>query len=245
MPSNSLVDNNSRLRRLSYMSNLLSAGSLCCQENKIQYTVGMLRSMRMAALLIFLSTNLLAQAAPSQKSTVRPESGFVSHEKYANAFFGFSLSLPQDPYIRDLSIPTQDRSRHSLFGLQAQTNGLTALTVVATETSGHASEEDAKKAVTTPGADSPVKMQIGGKEFWKSESHEDKAGTKMQSLAYATGVNGYVVKFTVVSFDPHLADELQRSIESITFFDPAKAKSMAGPNSHPYVVTQKGFVNQF
>ena len=211
----------------------------------MQYTVGMLRSMRMAALLIFLSTNLLAQAAPSQKSTVRPESGFVSHEKYANAFFGFSLSLPQDPYIRDLSIPSHDRSRHSLFGLQAQTNGLTALTVVATETSARASGDDAKKAVSTPGAISPVKMQIGGKEFWKSESHEEKAGTSMQSLTYATALNGYVVKFTVVSFDPHLTDELQRGIESITFFDPAKAKSMAGPNSHPYVVTQKGFVNQF
>src|SRR5216683_2471993 len=107
MPSTSLVDTNSRLGRLSCMSNLFSAGSRCCQENKIQYTVGMLRSIRMAALLIFLSTTSLAQTASSQKSTVRPESGFVSHEKYANAFFGFSLSLPQDPYIRDLSIPTQ------------------------------------------------------------------------------------------------------------------------------------------
>jgi hypothetical protein len=211
----------------------------------MQYTDGMLPSMRMAALLIAVSASSLAQTAPSQKSTVRPESGFVSHEKYANAFFGFSLSLPQDPYIRDLSIPTQDRSRHSLFGLQAQTNGLTALTVVASEATGRVSEEDAKKAVSTAGADSPVKMQIGGKEFWKSESHEEKAGTKMQSLAYATALNGYVVKFTVVSFDPHLADELQHSIESIRFFDPAKAKSMAGPDSHPYVVTQKGFVNQF
>jgi hypothetical protein len=198
----------------------------------------------MTVLLVFLSLASVAQTAPSQKSAVRPESGFVSHEKYANGFFGFSLSLPQDPHIRDLSIPTRDRSRHSLFGLQAQTNGLTALTIVATETSG-ASDEGAKKAAATPGANAPIKMQIGGKQFWKSESQDEKAGTKMQTLTYATVLKGYVVTFTVVSFDSHLADELQRGIESITFFDPAKAKSMAGPDSHPYVVTQKGFINQF
>jgi hypothetical protein len=199
----------------------------------------------MTVLLIFLSLASAAQTVTSQKPVVKPESGFVSHEKYANAFFGFSLSLPQDPHIRDLSIPTHDRSRHSLFGLQAQTNGLTALTIVATETTASASEGDTKKAVSTPGANEPAKIQIGGKQFWKSELQEEKAGTKMQSLTYATALKGYVVKFTVISFDPQLADELQRSLESMTFFDPAKAKTVAGPDSHPYVVTQKGFVNQF
>ena len=205
----------------------------------------MLRSIKMTVLLIFLSLASAAQTATSPKPPVKPESGFVSHEKYVNAFFGFSLSLPQDPHIRDLSIPTRDRSRHSLFGLQAQTNGLTALTIVATETSASASEGETKKAVSTPGANGPAKIQIGGKQFWKSELQEEKAGTKMQSLTYATALKGYVVKFTVISFDPQLTDELRRSIESMTFFDPAQAKTVAGPDSHPYVVTQKGFVNQF
>jgi hypothetical protein len=207
----------------------------------------MLRSLASAILLTILAPFGIAQSASTAKPAVKPESAFVSSEKYANAFFGFSLALPQDPHIRNLIVPSPDSSEHSLFGLQAQTNGLSALSITAIETSGDASSEDAKKVASTsdaPGV-SATKMEIGGKQFWKGESLQERAGNKMRSLIYAAALNGYVVKFLVISFDPKLADELQHSIESIKFFDPAKAKEMAGPNSQPYSVTMKGLQNQF
>jgi hypothetical protein len=204
----------------------------------------MLRLITTAVLLIILAPGGIAQSAPPTKPTVKPESAFVSGEKYANAFFGFSLALPQDPHIRNLIVPTPDSAQHSLFGLQAQTNGLTALSITAIETSG-ASDEDAKKVAAASDAKDVRKITIGGKQFWKCESQQEKAGNKMRSLIYAAALNGYVVKFLVISFDPKLADELEHSIESIKFFDPAKAKEMAGPNSQPYSVTEKGLQNQF
>jgi hypothetical protein len=204
----------------------------------------MLRLITTAVLLIFLAPGGVAQSAPPTKPTVKPESAFVSGERYANAFFGFSLALPQDPHIRNLIVPTPDSSQHSLFGLQAQTNGLTALSITAIETSG-ASDEDAKKVAAASDAKDVSEMAIGGKQFWKCESQQERAGNKMRSLIYAAALNGYVVKFLVISFDPKLADELEHNIESIKFFDPAKAKEMAGPKSQPYSVTEKGLQNQF
>jgi hypothetical protein len=205
----------------------------------------MLRSIATAVLLIILAPGGIAQSAHSTKPGVKPESAFVSSEKYANAFFGFSLALPQDPHVRNLIVPSPESSQHSLFGLQAQTNGLTALSITAIKTSGGASDEDAKKALAPSDAQAVRKIAIGGKQFWKSESQQERAGNKMRSLTYAAALNGYVVKFLVISFDPKLADELEQSIESINFFDPAKAKEMAGPNSQPYSVTKKGLQNQF
>jgi hypothetical protein len=204
----------------------------------------MLRSITAAVLLVFFGPSGIAQTAAPATPTVKPETAFASSEKYANAFFGFSLALPQDPHIRNLVVPSQDPSQHSLFGLQAQTNGLTALSITAIETS-RASDEDAKKVASTSDAQSVRKMEIGGKTFWKSESLQARAGNKMRSLTYAAALNGYVLKFLVISFDPKLADELEHSIESVKFFDPAKAKEMAGPGSQPYSVTEKGLQNQF
>jgi hypothetical protein len=204
----------------------------------------MLRSLATAVLLTILVAGGIAQSAAPTKLAIKPESAFASSEKYANAFFGFSLSLPQDPHIRNLVVRSQDPSQRPLFGLQAQTNGLTALSITAIETSG-ASDDDAKKVASTSDAQDIKKMEIGGKRFWKSESQQERAGNKMRSLTYATALNGYVLKFLVISFDPKLADEIERNIESIKFFDPAKAKEMAGSNSQPYNVTEKGLQNQF
>jgi hypothetical protein len=46
-------------------------------------------------------------------------------------------------------------------------------------------------------------------------------------------MNGYTLQFIVLAFDAKLGDELRRSIESISFFDPAQAKALAGSNARP------------
>jgi hypothetical protein len=124
-----------------------------------------------------------------------------------------------------------------LFGLQAQKNGLTTFTVTAKQSSG-ALPEEARKAASGPRGQSVKRIEISGKEFWKSESQVKGPGGKIRNVAFATAINGYVLQLNIVSFDAKLADELQHGVEAISFFDPAKAEEVAGPNSRAYNPTE-------
>lgn len=195
--------------------------------------------LRQAAVLILLLSAVAIVAAQSDTAATRPsaatpETAFISPEKYTNAFFGFVFSLPQDAALHALSIPSRDSSRHFLFGLQAQRNGLTAFTITANQ-SGGTSSEDVRKTAAGAKGHSVKRIEIGGKEFWKSEAQDKSPAGKMRTLTYATAVDGYVLQFMLVSFDSKLTDELQHSIEGMTFFDPAKTDEIAGHDSRPYV----------
>jgi hypothetical protein len=194
----------------------------------------MVRFLSAIGLMTLLTVGVIAQSTAPEQPT--PETGFISREKYTNAFFGFSLPLPQDAPIRDFNPPSRDRSRHQLFGLQSQSNGLTTLGIMAFELSG--TKDEAKNTVSIPHARNIRQIQIGGKQFWKSESLQKTTGGKMHSASYATAISGYTLRVFLISFDPKLAQDLERCIESITFFDPANANDEAGPDSHPYIVAR-------
>jgi hypothetical protein len=175
---------------------------------------------------------LLRLCCAQEASVAVPEAGFISPDKYTNAFFGFSLPLPQDAAFHGFQLPSSGAS-HSLFGLQAQKKGLTAFTVVATQMNG-ASSEQARKAASEPKAQNVKKTEIDGKEFWKGESQEKSPAGKMWITTYVTAINGYLLKFLIVSFDAKLTEDLQHCIEAAKFFDPAKAHEVAGSNSRAY-----------
>jgi hypothetical protein len=175
---------------------------------------------------------LLNVCCAQQASVAVPESGFISPDKYTNAFFGFSLPLPQDSAFRAFQLPPNGTS-HNLFGLQAQKNGLTAFTIEATLKNG-ASSEQARNAASEPKAKDVKKIEIDGKEFWKGESQVKSSAGKMWSTNYVTIAHGYLLKFVIVSFDGKLPEALQHCIEASKFFDPAKAQEMAGSNSREY-----------
>jgi len=168
--------------------------------------------------------------AAQETSVAVPEAGFVSSEKYTNAFFGFSLPLPQDSALRGFALPSRS---HSLFGLQSQAHGLTAFVIFAKETSG-ASSTLARKAAAGPKEQDTKKINIDGKEFWRSDSQQKSSAGKMRTIDYETAINGYLLSFQIISFDPKLTEALQHCIESVKFFDPAQAREMAGPNSREY-----------
>jgi hypothetical protein len=183
----------------------------------------MLYSIRAAVAILSLASGTIAQSVPTAtgSQSLKPESGFVSQGKYVNAFFGFSLTLPQIEGIRDFTLPSKDEY-HFLFGVQAQLHNMTVLTVNARQKS-NISEEDARKAVADLGGPSPKQVTIGGKGFWKSTSVERSSDGKMHIVHYAAGINGYLLEVSVLSFDSELTKKLEESVESISFFDPAKA----------------------
>jgi hypothetical protein len=182
------------------------------------------------AVILLLSRTSGTQQAPS----VTPESGFISSEKYTNAFFGFSLPLPPDSAFQGLIVPpTADNAYHPLFGLKATKNRPAALTISARQQIS-ASSEDAREAASKPKSQSVKRTAIGGKEFWKGESQEKSRVGKLRQIAYVTALNGYILEFRISSFDAKLADDLEHRVEAVSFFDPAQAQEAAGPSSRVY-----------
>jgi hypothetical protein len=60
----------------------------------------------------------------------------------------------------------------------------------------------------------------------------------MPSITYATAMQAYVVTFTIASFDRDFVRQWEHSIQSLSFFDPASAREIAGPDSHPVLPEQ-------
>jgi hypothetical protein len=185
-------------------------------------------AVRVAVAILALSGCAFAQPGTptSSKPPTVPESGFVAPGKYINAFFGFVLPLPQNETIHPLTLPSNQTS-HVLFGLQANQHGLAILTVFAKQKA-----DLSDKAVSKEAGSRAKQITIGGRQFWVSESQKKVAGgDRNTERDYTTGMNGYLLEFSILSFDPDFTKQLQQDIESISFFDPAKAAEIAGPGA--------------
>jgi hypothetical protein len=192
----------------------------------------MIRFVRVSLFLLFLNAGMRGQVAPPAQTPNVPESGSVADGKYTNTFFGFSLALPQDASLHNVSLPYNDPRKKFLFGLKGQDHGFASFIVTAVIAES-ASSDDAKKEVEDSKGGPPNKVTIAGKEFWRSESLDKSPSGKMQSVEYATPFGGYVLKFAIYSFDPKFTTELEHTIESITFFDPAKGKDKSATDNKP------------
>jgi len=190
--------------------------------------------------LLFLLTHspesLWAQSAPSELilSKVAPETGFLSPTKYTNAFFGFSMPLPEKAVLNEQTLSLARGPReHLLLSFHSLDRGLVSFTITATEFSG-ATERNAKKVTESPERSKPRQLVIGGKSFWSSQSAQKASDNRLQSAVYATALNDYVLEFKIVSLLPDTTSELKREIEQIAFFEPRKARLEAGSDSAPY-----------
>lgn len=178
-------------------------------------------------------------ALTSQNRIPVPQSGFVSAHQYASAFFGFTLPLPKQGHFQPLDLSEDDRPfQHFLFGEKSADKGFTVLVVSATQILG-SPDEEAQKAVFlrgTQGKDGPEALSIGGRLFWKSEVEQKTfSTTNVFRVRYATAVPGFVVQFSVSSYNGKLLQALKDSIESIKFFDPAKIKQVLEADSHAFL----------
>ncbi len=200
----------------------------------------MLIRFRSGALPLLLCFCLVAYSTgqsslpTSNSSELAPETGFLSPSKYTNAFFGFSLPLPQDADLHELKLSIKGATwGHFIIGFQSSQNGLSTFVVTAKQASAESNEE-VKKTAAGPKSLKTKEIEIGGKTFWRSESQQNGTGGRMQTLSFATGIDGYILRFEIVSFSPKVTKELEQSIERLTFFDPAKAREMAGADSRVY-----------
>ncbi len=173
-----------------------------------------------------------------QTATENPAAAFLSPSKYTNAFFGFSLPLPNEPALQLLTLKPSPGSNYFLFGLKSVTTShkkpqMTAFTVFADKS--NATPEGAHDAAARNPTHDAKRVDIGGKAFWRAEWEQGSPAGKMNNVRWVTALNGYTVTFYVVSFDNKLSKRLVDCIASIMFFDPSKSREMAGPDSRPYV----------
>jgi hypothetical protein len=164
------------------------------------------------------------------QTALKPESGYLSPAKYTNAFFGFSLPLPQGAQLQLLSQrDTHESSRRYLPSAKSTQKGYPVIVIFADEITG-SGQGESKKTIAVLGAKDVDSIQIAGKEFSTSKW---RAGDVYQ-VANATVLRGYVLGISVFSLDKKVLDEFERDIQELTFFDPAEAQEQAGPDSRPY-----------
>lgn len=200
-------------------------------------TVTHMRSL--AALLgCFAFSAISAQTSPPQPRIPVPESAFVSAHQYTNAFFDFTLPLPKDGHFQPEDLSESDKAlQHFLFAEKSFDKGITLLMVTATQVLGNPADEAQKASVIPNSHDTkaPEALDIGGRLFWKSDMEQKTLSGKLRRLRYATGSRGFVLQFSVSSYNWRLAEELRESIEAVKFVDPARIKEVAGADSKPFL----------
>jgi len=165
---------------------------------------------------------------------VGPETAFLSPSRYTNAFFGFSISLPQNTDLREKTLSLNRGTRdHLLIGFHAPSEQLITFAITARDVP-EGSEKEASKISAGPDSSRPEKTTIGGRTFWRSQSPRKLGHRNMQTVIFSTAMNNYVLQFKVISFNPEITMEIEQNIEKLTFFDPSEAKVIAGADSKPY-----------
>lgn len=177
-------------------------------------------------------------SAPQPKIPI-PESGYLSPHQYTNAFFGFTIDLPKSGNfkIRDFSQTSNTRIHHFLLSEASTEKGFTEWSITATQVFKDPDLE-AQKSVIFPDASKqqgPEAMSIGRRLFWKSQVEKSDIKPKLYLMRYAAGIDGFVVQFSVYSYNGKLKEELRQNIESIKFFDPADIKRELAKDSQPYL----------
>jgi hypothetical protein len=179
--------------------------------------------------------------SPASPADVGPETAFISPSTYTNAFFGFSLKLPNGVPFREVAIPPADSSRGFLFGVEAglikgafNPHAVVSLMTIVYKRSESNSAEEAQKFVAGTKNVSPTPLNIGGKDFWKNQFEDKGKLGKVRTTFYATALGNYAIEIAIGSDDAKLTTRLEHSIESITFFDPPKAAEIAGSGSRLY-----------
>lgn len=195
---------------------------------------------------------LCSRANPAARE---PGQGFLSPTRYVNAFFGFVLQFPPGAKVCGPYIPSGGTDATHLLCMVSEGLPLWGLSrpkvavfmVAASKLKG-ASMETAKERLEKTESPKTTRVQIGGKDFWKTKSRQRGQLGKTWLTHYITADHDYLLEFLLSSSDRKRSRAWERSIESISFIDPAKAAAAAGPGSHAYkiqpVLPQLGAIRQ-
>ena len=131
-------------------------------------------------------------------------------------------------------LPKMSTGVHTLFGVKGWGTGMSFLLVTARKLESDSSE-DVQKAAALAGepGEAATPVTIAEKPFWRTEVVRKNSTGRVATVTYTTAIEGYVVKFMFGSFDRDFIRQCEQSIQSLSFFVPAEAREIAGPDSRP------------
>ena len=173
--------------------------------------------------VVALCAILLPRASGKSKFGDLPEDAFVSPGRYTNAFFGFSLPLPQESNFHIAQVKSP-RGEHYLFALGGE-EGNTTFVIFATQM--HSG--DAQKLMQA----APL-VSLHGRDFGRGISDQKTPEGRVWKAMYLTVLDGYLLEINIQSLDSNIAKKLEDCVEQVRFFDPAQARAVAEPNGRPY-----------
>ncbi len=176
--------------------------------------------------MIFVAFALFAASACWGQ--ISPESAFLTPPAYTNAFFGFSLPLPQTfPYhLANMSGIQNQRELFALAGMPTLNSTSGTLFMISAREMSTSSAEEVMKVSNH--------IFIGGRDFTKDSGVGKEGKATVLYTAYGVLINNYLVRFEILTPDSDKKKELERCVERITFFAPKEAKKVAGPNAQPF-----------
>ena len=135
------------------------------------------------------------------------------------------MPLPDDRQLGIAQLP-RNRFQRPLFGL-GEAKNRTAFIISA--------EPVTEQGMAAQRALPQTSIRIHGQEFGKYIAQPNKHDKNVAyKTVYMTFRNSYLLRFEIRSLDPSMVKDLEHRVEQIEFFDPAKAKEIAGPNGKPY-----------
>lgn len=181
----------------------------------------------------FLCSFGQSSSPASTPRSIVPESGFLCSGKYMNAFFGFSLPLPRDADLKVFSDSLKGPAlSHFLISFSSDDGKNTF--VIAARTIGVDAKHDAQDEAAGSQELKTKKIQLGGSIFWEGETKKRTRDGEAQSLTFATERKGYVLAFYIVSLDPAFTNELEQSVQSLTFLEPTQGPNQPEPGCKVY-----------
>ncbi len=193
------------------------------------------RVMKLSTILAFCITCSLGQSSPTtpSPSPLVPESGYLCSDKYTNAFFGFSLSLPKHANLKVFSDSLKGPALSHFLISFASDDGKNTF-VIAARTVGADAKHDAQDEAAGSQELRTKKIQLGGSTFWEGETKKRNHDGGAQALTFATERKGYVLAFYIVSLGPAFTNELEQSVQSLTFFEPTQVPNQPEPGCKVY-----------
>jgi len=175
---------------------------------------------------VALCAILLPMAFGQSSLSTSPEAAFVSPDRYTNAFFGFSLPLPQESNLHVAQVKSP-RGEHYLFAL-GRDEGNTTLVISATQMHSGDAQQLMRAA--------PL-VSLHGRDFGRGISDQKTPEGRVWKAMYLTVLDGYLLEINIQSLDSNMAKKLEDCVEQVRFFDPANARAVAGPNGRLYSPT--------
>lgn len=175
----------------------------------------------------------------NQRKVPIPESGYISPRQYTNSFFGFTIDLPQNGRfeIKDFSEKNDSRVHRFLFSQTSHQGGITEWSVTAAQIL-KTPDREAREAVIFRDEEKqkdPEELSIGTRLFWKNEVQKTIGHQTLYRVHYATAIGGFVLQFSIYSYNRKLTAELRQNIEKIQFFDPVDVTPEIAANGQPYL----------